>query len=73
MNIITNINDALANEKLINSNKEIRSNKICQKNFYANGEPVKTAYGRGYVISGNINKQINILKVKLNFGIGYLR
>jgi hypothetical protein len=115
MNIITNINEALLNEKLINFNKEIKSNEICQRNFYANCEPVKTSYGRGYVLSGNINKEknqnqnqnqnkdqnqeqnqeqnqdqnqdqkdtntykntntnnnINVLKVKLNFGIGYL-
>lgn len=73
MNIISNIDDALNNEKLISLNKEIKSDKICQKNFYANGEPVKTSYGRGYIISGNINNQNNILKVKLKFGIGYLR
>ncbi len=83
MNIIFNINEALLNEKLISLNKEIKSNEICQRNFYANSEPVKTLYGRGYVISGNINKgnnhnqnqsnaNINVLKVKLNFGIGYL-
>ena len=72
MNIIININEALLNEKLIY--QEIKSNKICQGNFYSNGEPVKTIYGRGFIISGNMNDQKNnILKVKLNFGIGFLK
>ena len=71
-NIINSISEALNNEILLNN--MIKSDKICLSNFYSNGEPVNTRYGRGYIIEGNIDNPYNhILKVKLKSGIGYLK
>jgi hypothetical protein len=45
-------------------------------NFYSNGEPVNTIYGKGYVIDGNMifKKDFNnILRIKLKSGIGHLK
>lgn len=73
MNLINNISEALNNEVEIFQN--LISERICMNNFYSNGEPVITSYGKGYVIEGNMNFKKdfnNILKVKLKSGIGHL-
>lgn len=73
MNLINNISEALTNELILNPATQAK--EICLKNYYSTGEPVKTLYGRGYILEGNSNNTNfkNILKVKLKMGEGYLK
>ena len=60
----------------ITINQEVKTQPICMNNFYSNGEPVNTIYGKGYVIDGNMifKKDFNnILKIKLKSGEGNLK
>lgn len=74
LTLINNISEALNNEFTIDP--DTKTNRVCMDNFYSNGEPVSTKYGKGYVIDGNMvfKKDFNnILKIKLKSGIGHLK